>query len=190
MRKLAGLILIAATLALAASAHAGTPAPASTPGFTLCKSTYALCTTARCKPIPGQPGNLLCGCSVETGYSAGTHTCKPVRHTNAGDLIYSRYYPVKAYAVCSNARPWAWCLDVPCLVDKKNPARASCTCTVAKNQTPYVIVGSGYDSSTCTTGIVSSATVQGITQIDAFIRSQHLLPNFTVKVVNTPAPKP
>lgn len=156
--------------------------------FTACKSTYALCTTASCKPIPGQKGNLLCGCSVQTGYSGGTHACKAVQHTVAGDLIYSRYYPVKAYAECSNSRPWAWCLDVPCLIDKNHPSRASCTCTVTKNQNPYVIVTDKSTKSTCTTGIISSATVQGITEISNFIQSQHLLPPFTIKVLNTPKP--
>jgi hypothetical protein len=156
--------------------------------FTVCKSTYALCTTASCEPVPGQKGNLLCGCSVQKGYSGGTHSCKPVQHTAAGDLIYSRYYPVKAYAVCSNSRPWAWCLDVPCLIDKHHPSRASCTCTVVKNQNPYVIVTDRYTKSTCTTGIISSATVQGITQISNFIQSKHLLPPFTIKVLNTPQP--
>jgi len=159
--------------------------------FTACKSTYALCTTAACTPIAGQKGNLNCPCSVHTGYSAGTKACQPIKHTAAGELIYSRYYPVKAYAVCSNDRPWAWCLDVPCLIDKSDPSKANCTCTVAKNQNPYVIVTSHYNpKTTCTTGIISSATVSGITQISNFIQSKHLIPPFTIKVLNTPPPSP
>ncbi len=68
--------------------------------FTMCKSTYALCTTAACVPIAGQKGNLNCPCSVHTAcYSGGVKACKAVKHCYvAGDLIYSRYYPVKAYA--------------------------------------------------------------------------------------------
>lgn len=156
--------------------------------FTLCKSTYALCTTAMCKPVPGQKGNLLCGCSVRTGYSAGTQSCKSVQHVAAGDVIYSRYYPVKAYAVCSNSRPWAWCLDVPCLIDRNHPSRASCRCTAVNDENPYIVVTDKYTKSTCTTGIISSATLQGIKQIDDFIQSKHLLPAFTVKVFNMPKP--
>lgn len=184
-------LAVAAFVGFAGLALALTRAGTTSTGaasFTACKSTYALCTTASCKPIPGQKGNLLCGCSVQRGYSAGTHACKAVVHTSAGQLIYSRYYPVKAYAECSNSRPWAWCLDVPCLIDKNHPTRAACTCTVVTNQNPYVIVTDKYTTSTCTTGIISSATVQGITEISNFIQSKHLLPPFTIKVLNTPQP--
>lgn len=182
------VLAVAALLGFAELAPGVAATSSGARSFTLCKSTYALCTTASCKPIPGQKGNLLCGCSVHTGYSAGTHSCASVRHTAAGDLIYSRYYPVKAYAMCSNARPWAWCLDVPCLIDKRDPSHASCTCTVVENQNPYVIVTDKYTKSTCTAGIISSATVQGITEINNFIQSKHLLPTFTVKVLNPSKP--
>lgn len=158
--------------------------------FTLCKSTYALCTTAACTPIAGQSGKLNCPCSVHTGYSAGTKACQPVAHTNAGDVIYSRYYPVKAYAICSNARPWAWCLDVPCAIDKHDPSKANCACTTVNNQNPYVIVTNSYTKSTCSTGIISSATVSGITQISNFIKSKNLIPPFTIKTLNSPPPSP
>ena len=43
-----------------------------------------------------------------------------------GAQIRSRYYPVHSYAVWSNDRPWAWCPDKPCIVDKNNPEAASC----------------------------------------------------------------
>ena len=154
------------------------------PKFTLCKSTYALCTTAACKPIAGEKGKLSCKCDVQTGYSAATKDCEPIKTTKAGDLIQSRFYPVKAYAVCNNNRPWAWCLDVPCLIDKKNPLKSTCTCTVAKNQGPYVIVGNTYNKSTCTTGIISSATVPDIEQITNFINHQKVMPTVTTKVLN------
>ena len=171
-----------------AATTAASSVPAGSSSFTMCKSTYALCTTAACVPIAGQKGNLNCPCSVHTGYSGGVKACKAVAHTAAGDLIYSRYYPVKAYAECSNDRPWAWCLDVPCLIDKNDPKKANCTCTVTKNQNPYVIVTDHYTAKTCTTGIISSATVSGITQISNFIQEQKLIPPFTIKVLNTPPP--
>ena len=166
-----------------AAAANSSPAP-----FTLCKSTYALCTTARCTPIAGHAGSISCGCSVHTGYSAATTTCRAVQQTNAGRSIVSRYYPVKAYAICANDRPWANCLDSPCLIDKKDPSKATCTCTIAKNQHPYVIVTSKYSKSTCATGIISSATVQGSERISNFIQEQKLIPPFTIKVLNSPSP--
>jgi hypothetical protein len=188
---LAAILFAASTFygSLAADASStGTSTNASS--FTVCKTTYALCTTAACTPIAGQKGNLNCPCSVQTGYSGGTKACQPVKHTSAGDLVYSRYYPVKAYAVCSNNRPWAWCLDVPCLIDKKDPSKANCTCTVVTNQNPYIIVTNKFTKSTCTTGIISSATVSGVTSISNFIKSKNLIPPFTIKVLNSPPPSP
>ena len=166
-----------------AAAANSSPAP-----FTLCKSTYALCTTARCTPIAGHAGSISCGCSVHTGYSAATTTCRAVQQTNAGRSIVSRYYPVKAYAICANDRPWANCLDSPCLIDKKDLSKATCTCTIAKNQHPYVIVTNKYSESMCTTGIISSATVQGSERISNFIQEQMLISPFTIKVLNSPSP--
>lgn len=186
-------VAVMAAVAFGTTLAATTSSSATSTGatnFTLCKSTYALCTTAACTPVAGQSGKLNCPCSVHTGYSAGTKACQPVAHTSAGDTIYSRYYPVKAYAVCSNARPWAWCLDVPCVIDKRDPSKANCQCTTVKNQNPYVIVTNAYTKSTCSTGIISSATVSGITQISNFIKAQHLIPPFTIKVLNSASPSP
>src|ERR1700678_2320504 len=89
--------------------------------FTACKSTYALCTTALCTPVPGKKDVVSCRCNVKTGYSAGTQACQDIKKTSKGEIIYSRYYPIKSYAVCSNNRPWGWCLDSPCTIDKKDP---------------------------------------------------------------------
>ena len=179
-------LLLAARPHLGANAVvAATTSPAP---FTLCKSTYALCTTARCTPTAGHAGSISCGCSVHTGYSAATTACRAVQQTNAGRSIVSRYYPVKAYAICANGRPWANCLDSPCLIDKRDPSKATCTCTIAKNQHPYVIVTNKYSKSMCATGIISSATVQASERISNFIQEQRLMPPFTIKVLNSPSP--
>ncbi len=45
------------------------------PDFFACKSTYALCTTAACTPIPGKTDVVSCQCNVETDYSAGLKPC-------------------------------------------------------------------------------------------------------------------
>ncbi|MGC1784710.1 MAG: hypothetical protein WA708_19495 [Acidobacteriaceae bacterium] len=153
-------------------------------GFTLCKSKYALCTTAKCTPIPGQKGQVSCPCDVKTGYSASQKACEDRKVTSTGQLK-SRYFPVKYYAVCSNDRPWAWCLDKACTVDKDNPSKASCACTLVKDQGPYVVVVDKYNDRTCTTHIWSSATVQAITQITDFLKTQDKLKPFPIKVVNS-----
>lgn len=157
---------------------------ASADNFTACKGEYALCTTATCTPIPGKPGLVSCKCDVKTGYSAGTKECQKVKKTTEGDLIYSRYYPIKSYARCSNNRPWAWCLDKPCIVDKNNPLKASCVCSLVKDQGDYIIVTDSYNKSTCNTGIISSATVKDDQQITDFLKTQKELPPFPKKVMN------
>jgi hypothetical protein len=153
--------------------------------FKICKSKFALCTIARCDPIPGNENQISCHCTVNTGYSAGQQPCQGVRQTPEGQQIRSRYYPVKSYAVCSNDRPWAWCLDKPCIIDKNNPEAAACTCDTAKNLGDYVIVTSAYSPRTCTTGVISSATVGQITQVTDYLKTKtKLLTPFNIQVLN------
>ncbi|CDZ79232.1 hypothetical protein BN59_03550 [Legionella massiliensis] len=152
--------------------------------FYNCKSKYALCTTAACKPVPGKKDLVSCNCSVHDGYSVGASRCKGAKQTKEGEVVYSRYYPIKQYVRCSNSRPWAWCLDKPCIVDKKDPTKASCACTIAKNMGDYVIVAKQYSPKVCTTGIISSATVQQSQQITDFLKTQKTLQPFPIKVLN------
>jgi len=138
----------------------------------ICKSQYALCTTAKCSPIPGQVDLSLCFCKTETGYSAGQKPCKEPETTPEGyTLINSRYYPIGTYVSCSNARAWANCLDSPCIIDPSDPSKAVCTCSIVKNQGPYVIVTDTCNASGCETGLTSSATVKSNDELDAYIKS-------------------
>lgn len=154
--------------------------------FNTCKSTYALCTTAKCVPIAGKKDLVSCQCSVKTGYSAGTAACEPVKSTSAGKIIYSRYYPIKSYAVCENDRPWAWCLDKPCVINKKNPHSASCACSVVSKKGKYVVVTNTnqYTKKTCTTDLYSSATLEDAEKITAFLKTQKHLKPYPIKVYN------
>ena len=133
----------------------------------VCKSTFALCTIAPCDPIPGSEKEVLCHCTVNHGYSVGQAPCSDVKSTPDGQEIHSRYYPVKSYAICSNDRPWAWCLDKPCIIDRNNPEAAACKCDAVKDLGAYVIVTSNYTPATCTTGVISSATIPQIDQATA-----------------------
>jgi hypothetical protein len=152
--------------------------------FKVCKSTFALCTIARCDPLPGNDKQVACHCTVNNGYSVGQKACAGVKDTPNGTQIRSRYYPVHSYAVCSNDRPWAWCLDKPCLVDKNNPQAASCTCDLVKNLGDYVIVTSDYAANTCTTGVISSATVQQISQVTDYLKTKSkMLTPFDIQVL-------
>jgi hypothetical protein len=157
---------------------------AQTQDLKVCKSTFALCTIAQCDPIPGNDKQVACHCTVNNSYSAGAEPCSEVKNTPEGQQIHSRYYPVKSYASCSNDRPWAWCLDKPCLIDKNNPEAATCTCDLVKNLGAYVIVTSHYTPATCTTGIISSATIAQIDQATASLKKAKVLMPFPIDVLN------
>lgn len=175
-----GFLLVVALIAMTIGrAYAG-----EQPEFTVCESTYALCTTAPCTPVEGKDDTVSCACKVETGYSTGQEECQDVTEASEGKQIRSRYFPVKSYAVCTNDRPWAWCLDKPCIIDKDDPTKASCACTTTKGQGPYVIVTDSYTDKTCTTGIISSATVTQIGQVTDFLKGSGKLKPFDIKVLS------
>src|ERR1700730_4632837 len=153
--------------------------------FKVCKSKFALCTIAPCDPIPGNDKQVSCHCTVNTSYSAGQEPCQDVKETPEGQQIRSRYYPVKSYAICSNDRSWAWCSDKPCIISKNNPEAAACTCDAVRNLGDYVIVTSAYAPATCTTGVISSATVHQITQVTDYLKTKSkVLTPFPIKVLN------
>jgi hypothetical protein len=77
---------------------------------------------------------------VNYSYSAGQQQSTGIKDTAEGPQIRSRYYPVHSYAVCSNDRAWARCLDKSCIIDNHNPEAALCACDAVKNLGDYVIV--------------------------------------------------
>jgi hypothetical protein len=151
-------------------------------GFKFCESTFALCTSAPCTTAPTKDGTVSCTCEVKTGYSAGQEPCQE-KQTSAGKELRSRYFPVKSVQVCTNDRPWAWCLDKPCLVDKNDPTKATCACTAVKDQGPYVLIAETYSDKICTTGLISSATVPQITQVTDFLKTKSQFSNIELKFV-------
>ncbi len=153
-------------------------------GFTLCQARYALCTSARCTPVAGKEGEVSCACEVKTGYSAGKAACDTIKSSADSRHVPSRYYPVKSLAICANDRPWANCLDKPCVVDKSDPSKAACACSTVKDEGPYVIVGDTYTPATCTTGVISSATVVQNKAITDFLKGTRKLKPFSITVLN------
>jgi hypothetical protein len=151
--------------------------------FKVCKSTYALCTTAKCSTIPGKADAVACGCNVRTGYSLGAQDCEQVDKPTAGTAVRSRYFPITSFVNCENDRPWAFCLDSPCVIDAKG-GTATCTCSIRKGKDPYVIVTDRFTKDTCTSGIISSATIGDVLQATEFLKSnEHLRPR-DFKVLN------
>ncbi len=154
--------------------------------FKLCKGTFALCTYAQCEPIMilETPMLLSCACKVhEDEWSVGMKACQGKEEVpGKGQLIRSRYYPnFTSYARCSNNRPWAMCLDSPCVIDKNDPTKAQCTCPVVQGQGDY-LVQPGSDQ--CSNGPISSATVDDLDQITDFLETRPELPPPNLTVVN------
>lgn len=177
--------VILRSIAIAFGLFAVLGAAAQAQGLKVCESTFALCTIAPCEAIPGNEKQVSCLCTVNKGYSAGSEACSGVQETPQGQQIRSRYFPVKSYAVCSNDRPWAWCLDKPCLIDKNNPQAAHCTCDVVKDLGPYVIVTTQFSAHSCTTAVpISSATVQQIDQATQSLKDAKVLEPFPITVLN------
>ncbi|MGB8771061.1 MAG: hypothetical protein WCC92_15690 [Candidatus Korobacteraceae bacterium] len=172
------LTVTGCSVAALAQEHAKAP-------FQVCKSTYALCTFAKCQEIKilGTPLLFSCGCEVKTDeWSVGAQPCEPVEKTPEGQsVIRSRYHPIKTYARCSNSRPWAMCLDSPCVIDKNDKTKAQCTCPPVQDQGDY-LVAPGTDA--CTAGIVSSATVVDLDTITDFLEIQDKLVPSDFTVVN------
>jgi hypothetical protein len=162
----------------------------SSPSFTLCRGTYALCTTAKCNPVRGKAAGastpLECvGCKVREGFSVGEEPCSQVPGTppRPALIIPSRYYPISAMAVCFNSRPWAGCLDAPCTVDRDR-STATCLCKQAPaSKQPYVIVTDSYRGTTCTTDTWSSATVDDALQLTGFLQGSRELPPLPITIV-------
>jgi hypothetical protein len=187
------MVLLAASTHLLAQATAPSSQPASSkePAFRVCPGTYALCTKATCEP-DGR-GGFSCTCDVMQGLSAGAgeHLCKsvPLGQPKRGMRIPSRYYPIRSYVACPSPKEtatarWAWCLDMPCRVDK-NRSKAHCSCTKPKTIGAYVFVTDSYHLSGCESEIISSATVAGVEEITEFLKTSPLQP-FPIKVLEPP----
>jgi hypothetical protein len=158
------------------------------PQFRVCDGTYALCTTAKCVQT-ATAGVLSCACDVKYAPSnnlsagGGGQMCRavPRKQPTPGMVVPSRYYPIKSYVACSNARPWGWCLDMPCIVGT-DTSQANCLCTVAKDQGTYLFVTDYYHTDGCDKETISSATVEGSNQLTNFLKSTRLKP-FPIKVL-------
>jgi hypothetical protein len=171
-----GAVIAALTALGGASAFAG--------GYQVCKSTYALCTTAKCDRAAPGAKTVSCSCEVRTGYSVGSSPCQEPTKTSAGEQIRSRFYPVKSYARCANNRPWANCFDKECVVDKDDPSKATCACQVKADEGDWVMVTDSYSAETCTIGLYSSATVSRLQEVTDFLKGQKELQPFALQVLN------
>jgi len=176
-------ILITALLMATSGSNALSQTPAKDPApFQVCHGTYALCTFSQCGEVQGKQPTVFCACRVRQDYSVGTECEGPTKNPEGQTMVRSRYHPIDSYARCTNNKPWAMCLDAPCVVDKDDKddkTKANCACAVLQDQGDYLV------QSGCPTGIISSATVLDLDTITDFLETQdNILPVPDFKVVN------
>jgi hypothetical protein len=137
---------LAGPAALTPSAVAATSGDSSNSEFIYCKGKYALCDRALCKPILGSNARdatkfdvVVCACPVKVGWSVAPKSCdkrEPVTHDGLTFLIsaYSNNLnPNHSTLTCNDpATTWADCYGAYCVVDPRDPDRASCTCPLKK----------------------------------------------------------
>ncbi len=169
---------------------AATSTPTSS--FTVCKGTFALCTSAKCTPMgeSGQSGiRVNCVCEVmQQSYSVGKSPCADVPQDppTAGLAIPSRYSPISSMAVCVSQTPWAFCLDSACKVNPDgSTANCNCKLTAAPPGQSYVVVAANSTNAMCKDAIWSSATLNDVIEVTGFLYSQNpqLLPPNEINIV-------
>jgi len=125
--------------------------------LTICKSRYALCTSAPCKTIKSKPGKTSCKCTVENGYNFATKSCNRLKahKTNNGTRrIYSTFsineiHDGKRITECPKKYEWSDCLNHKCVVDPKNPKKAICECTLRKSNKNWFTMGANNNKNFC-----------------------------------------
>jgi hypothetical protein len=189
------LVCVPALAAAAPGDGSGTAAELSTQA-TLCEGTYALCIKAPCSGIPTMDrlGNYtvdraLCSCDVVQGISMGPGACTdraPVTQQGRTYLIstYSnRFNDTNRTLTCANPKTtWAWCYGAPCVVDEKDPNKATCTCPVM--QSPMSTLGGDCRQDACD-GIWSAAVIPGNT-----FANEHFFRSVMRQFPNVPANQP
>lgn len=149
----------------------------------VCVQPYALCISAPCTALPaaaGQPAMAECKCDVVTGASLGKAACAdraPGVGTDGRKTLVSTYsfqqtLPATALMTCpptdasGKALRYADCYNFPCIVDKDDPAKATCTCPIlpAGNAT-WITRGGQCDTSKCSE-LWSGAPSQANTQVN------------------------
>jgi len=143
----------------------------------LCNHQYALCTSARCVPQPGDPSKAICFCDVEEGESMSTTSCKelqPSTDANGIRTVYStfsfkQYSEGKKVMKCPGNTPWTWCLNKRCTVDPEYPNKAICLCDVVRSAEDWITFGGSCDTSTCNTAYWSGAALKDFDEGNVFM---------------------
>lgn len=154
----------------------------------LCTQQYALCTSAQCIPLPDDPAKAVCFCDVHSGQSMSTIPCKNLKPSfddNGIRTVYSTYSleqfkEGKKGMKCPDGSPWTWCLNKRCTVDPMDNNRAICVCDVMRAGA-WMTLGGNCDTSTCTTGYWSGATLKDNEEGNVFMMKRLGLDKSPVK---------
>lgn len=125
--------------------------------LTMCKSRYALCTSAPCKLIKNKPGKTSCKCTIENGYNFATQPCnklKAHKTKNGTHRIYSTFsinemHDGKRITECPKSTEWSDCLNHICTVDPKNSKKAICECALRKSNKNWYTMGANNNKKFC-----------------------------------------
>lgn len=148
----------------------------SNSGFQLCYNEYALCTSAKCVPLPGNPNQVICSCVVENGPSAATVPCDTLTpftdsfgiRTIFSTFSFEEFQNGKKALHCPDGTPWSNCLNKQCTVDPSDPQKAICICDLVRTG-KWFTAGGDCDSSTCATNYWSGALDSDLKPSSAFL---------------------
>lgn len=198
-----------ANTAAAPSSSPAQPTDSAGLGFNVCQGVFANCTEAACDPVSsgGKITGFKCKCAVQKGYSLGLNgpgnrnSCQsiPKDGPSVKQKVPSRYAPITTFVVCTNKRPWAACLDAPCIVDHvdaNDPAKGTAVCACPKTTgSPYGFTPKDgkFSRTGCQDEYVSSATATQLLTITQYLTTPagKDLPALPITVlVPTPTPTP
>lgn len=104
---------------------------------------YALCTTAKCLPIPNDSKHLNCYCDIKyglaVGLNIGNNSYQPFNSSTKEYMysLYSGYNNADLDIVRCDKGTWGSCIDKLCVASKMNPQKAWCQCEAA-TRTPWI----------------------------------------------------
>ncbi len=137
------------------------PDAISIDGTWFCNQTYALCNTAVCERTAEDASVANCHCVVLNGYSMGFKSCDD--RAQDGTSLWSTFSTANVNSEfgilsCPEDAAWVNCLDYPCEMDPRNPALATCQCTVVETG-PFRTFGGYCDESVCTEELLSGTSL-------------------------------
>lgn len=169
----AWLAVFVATSSLAAAAEAAEETSQRLDGkiLQMCTGTYAICDAALCSPLaaqqgpPGsksvQPTTAVCTCEVKQGPNLGPGPCENRDPSGPNrEYIMSTYsYALKnPYLSCPKGGARTVCFGYPCVIDKKDPSRAHCTCPIKYDSEEFQTQGGDCKVASCSNGLWQGGT--------------------------------